>query len=165
MRVNKECPSLINKKFPLDLSNEKVPILVVEDDPDFLDLLSMEISQITGTRLTVANSCEAAVDKLIHGKFQLVVCDWALASRTGPEVFLLADPLMMLDRSAKIPVMFMSGSEKVGPTHNLRSLKHFEPVTFILKDLGAAMIRIMAENILQRFNQHHQDEAPYAYLS
>ena len=130
-------------------------ILIVDDDPDFLDLVCEHVSQIDGVEIEVATSLENAVSRLAHRGYQLVICDWRLASRTGPEVFCMADPLTPRRSKEKMPVMFMSCSEKVACVQSLSELRNFEPVTFILKNLGARMIRIMAENVL-----HFRNSSP-----
>jgi CheY-like chemotaxis protein len=147
----------VERQFPIS-------ILVIEDDPDFLELVGGQMSDIA--EVTAARSYDEAIQHLEHEHFNLVVCDWALATRTAPEVFHMVDPLIgdSMFQPRKIPVMFMSGSEKIGPTLDLRSLKHFVAVTFILKSLGPPLIRIMAENILHRFNAEAQD-SPCRYLS
>ncbi|MGZ3724062.1 MAG: response regulator, partial [Bdellovibrionales bacterium] len=55
-------------------------ILVVEDDPDFLELLLRQISKISGANISVAHNRDEAVELLTNRSFQLVVCDWALAA-------------------------------------------------------------------------------------
>lgn len=138
----------------LDSSRSTLSILVVDDDSDFLELICRQIAKISGAQIYIANGRDEAVELLVHKDFDLVVCDWALSSHTAPEVFHLADPRIDLFlKNRKIPVMFMSGSDKVGPVLNLRNLKNFEPVTFILKAMGAHMIRVMAEGIIDRFRK------------
>lgn len=163
MAIQNQIRRSIDKKYPLRDFPENSGVLIIDDDADFLELLEDHISQISGTEISVAYSCDQAVDLLTRRPFQLVVCDWALAARTGPDVFRLADPLIFnrCEKPArKTPVIFMSGSEKVALTQSLRAFKNFEPVTFMLKNLGAPMIRVMAENILQRFSHCEPESEP-----
>ena len=140
-------------------TTEAICVLIVDDDPDFLDLLSFEMTRIPNVRLTVARNPEEALHLLGTRSFDLVVSDWALNGSTAPEVLSTADDLLRDERNApdpvphaaKTPVMFMSGSEKVNETRVLHSLKHFEPVSFILKRCGPPLIGQMAAHILDRF--------------
>jgi CheY-like chemotaxis protein len=157
--------SPLRPKIRLSHPGNGIAILVVDDDEDYLDAVHAQVARIRGARVTRAASYDEAVEQLLLFPYQLVICDWSLASRTGPEVFHSADPRIGHGQKRRIPVMFMSGSEKVASTQGLRSFKHFEPVTFILKSLGPPMIRIMAENIVQRFNPRPTAEANCVYLS
>jgi CheY-like chemotaxis protein len=148
---------------PMKHYGTDVSILVIDDDADYLSLLSFEIARATGAQVSVAHSLEEAVELLCNEHFELVVCDWSLASRTGPEVLTTADPLILVN--FKTPVMFMSGSEKVGATQRLQCYEHFEPVSFILKRLGPLLISVMAENIILRFYSRDGLQPQSAYLS
>lgn len=74
------------KRLKAQMFNRKSPaaILIVDDDPDFLDLVCEHVSQIADVEIEVATSCEKAVSRLSKRSYQLVICDWRLASRTGP---------------------------------------------------------------------------------
>ena len=124
--------------------------MVVDDDPDFLSLVSGELEQIPGVNVTAATSPDEALDLLTNNNFDLVVSDWALDSLTAPDVFTQADGLMERP-STKTPVLFMSGSEKVGQTQRLKNLNNFEPVSFLLKRCGPPVIAMLARLILDRF--------------
>lgn len=143
-----------------------ISILVIDDDLDYLGLLSAELEQIEDVRVCNAINSETATELLLHEHFDLIVCDWALASTTAAEVFLSADSRMFsnptLASGQKTPVMFMSGSEKVGATQKLNSLKNFEAVSFIIKRLGPPMISVMAKNILHHiYSPQGQDRCVY----
>jgi CheY-like chemotaxis protein len=146
----------------LKIKPPDISILIIEDDPDFLELVGGQMAHISGARVISAHNCDEAVSILAQKAFDLIVCDWALASRTAPEVFRIVDPLLSGGENQhlhkKIPIIFMSGSEKIGPTQNMRQLKNFEAVSFILKNLGPSMIRVMAENILDCFNPDAEPE-------
>jgi CheY-like chemotaxis protein len=138
--------------MPRDLTN----VLIVDDDPDFLALLTGEIGQIPGVKIDIARGPSDALKKITRRDYQLIVSDWALDSSTAPDVLSTADHLIgeepePVPYSSKIPVMFISGSEKVSQTQVLRTLKHFEPVSFILKRCGPSLIGLLAEHILARF--------------
>jgi CheY-like chemotaxis protein len=136
--------------------NHLYSVLVVDDDPDFLDLLSRQLKQIPDISLTVAHGPREAVQLLTRNRYKLVVSDWALLSVTAQEVLNEADDILESGHRgtspSKVPVMFMSGSEKVGQTQRM-GLKHFEPVSFILKRCGPPMISSLAEHMLRKFGQ------------
>lgn len=150
-----------------------VHILIVDDDPDFLDALLSEVGHISNVHIDVANGTDEAIRYLLDQGYDLIISDWALDSATGPEVLSRADRIMNAtaladsrqpdryhsrSRSEKVPVLFISGSEKVSQTQVLHTLRHFEPVSFILKRCGPPLISLLAEQILL----HHipQPEEP-----
>ena len=125
--------------------------MVIDDDPDFLDLLSIELRTLG--YVFHAHDAEQAIHHLTHRQFDLVVSDWAIAAKTAPEIFIYADSLVVcaVTKSLiKVPVIFISGSEKVEATQRLTRMKNFEAVAFILKSLGPPLIGSMAENVLRR---------------
>jgi CheY-like chemotaxis protein len=128
-----------------------IEVLIVDDDPDYLELLENEISQIDGVHAFTAHSPQEAVQLLSQRDFDLVVSDWALDSWTAPDVLLRADAMMDESGHNKVPVLFISGSEKVSQTQVLRSLRHFEPVSFVLKRCGPPLIGIVAGHLLTHF--------------
>jgi DNA-binding NtrC family response regulator len=167
MSTSHEIANDLKPQNRLHRAEDGPAILIVDDDLDFLDLIADRVARIPGATVAVASSCDEAVDNLTQQRFHLVICDWALATRTGPEVFSLADPLLTRFRGmdVKVPVIFMSGSEKVTSTQNLRSFKYFAPVTFIIKNLGPHVIGVMAEHVLEFFNPSDGGKRREAYLS
>lgn len=133
------------------IRRRSVHILIVDDDPDFLDLLTGEIGRIPGVEVDVAHGPAEAVRMLTKRDYELVVSDWALEETNASEVLSRADILRLEEEaSGKIPVLFISGSEKVSQTQVLRSLKTFEPVSFLLKSLGPNLIRLLAQHLVNR---------------
>ena len=134
-----------------------IEVLIVDDDPDFLDLLIDQIGRIPQVQITAAHNPQQALERLGQKNYRLVVSDWALDTWTGGDVIRTADgrrkgrPAELAPPSSKVPVLFISGSEKVNETRTLRSLNHFEPVSFVLKRCGATMISRVAEQILEQF--------------
>lgn len=152
MRETVDLPSRAPRLPPI----APIDVLVVDDDQDFLELLILEIRRIPNVIVTVAHSPEQALNELNHRGFALIVSDWALNDSTAPEVLRTADGILHREpdpvpMGTKTPVLFMSGSEKVNETRVLHSLKHFEPVSFILKRCGASLIGQVASHILDRF--------------
>jgi CheY-like chemotaxis protein len=132
----------------------EIPILLIDDDPEFADLLYSQLRRIPGARVTVARDACEAVSMLADHRFVLVVSDWSLDSKTALDVLNAADPIVHRyapEYSVKTPVLFISGSEKVNAAQNFRALSHFEPVSFILKRFGPPLISLLAENIVERF--------------
>lgn len=125
-------------------------ILIVDDDPDFLGLVTKEIKRIPGVHVNVAASPDEALRLLTLNTYDLVVSDWALSpEQTAPDVLRHADHILDQKMHSKVPVLFMSGSEKVAKTLDLvRRLKHFLPVSFVLKRCGPPIIGSLAEQLL-----------------
>lgn len=138
---------------------QETSVLVVDDDPDFLDLLSAALKKIPGVKVNIARNPAQAIRMLTRNTYKLIVSDWAISSSTAPEVLKQVDHLIDDQRqnpdpipySNKVPVMFISGSEKVSQTQRLNTLRHFEPVSFLLKRCGPPLISLLAEHILARF--------------
>ena len=137
-----------------------IEILIIDDDHDYLNLLAAHLDHIPGVAIRKAYSPEEAVSILCHEEFSLIVCDWDIAAKTAPEVFEIADPLARQQRR-KVPVLFMSGSEKIAATQRFIKMRNFEAVSFMLKRLGPPLITIMAENILERFDGARDRECVY----
>lgn len=139
----------------MQITEARTNILIVDDDPDFLELLSGEIRQIPGVKVDEAHHPDEALQMLARRNYQLIVSDWALDASNASEVFATADHFRAVRlakrATAKTPVMFISGSEKVFQTQLLRRLKHFEPVSFLVKSCGAPLISLLAAHILNRF--------------
>src|SRR5579871_3518399 len=85
-------------------------VLIVDDDPDFLQLLISEIGAISGVEIDVAQGPSEALECLTHRDYELVVSDWALERSTGPEVLTQADGMIPGNGTAdfpyKTPVLF-----------------------------------------------------------
>lgn len=60
-------------------------ILVVEDEKDLLNILKMSL-EAQGHKVDVSVDGADAIEKLKHFKFDLVILDWQLPSKTGIEV-------------------------------------------------------------------------------
>ena len=133
-----------------------IEVLIVDDDPDFLDLLIAHIGRIPHVQITAAHDPGEALERLRDPKYRLVISDWALRGSTGGDVLAEADhrrdqamdPVAPADR---VPVLFISGSEKINETHRLHALHHFEAVSFVSKRCGPPLIGRVAEHILDRF--------------
>jgi CheY-like chemotaxis protein len=64
------------------VSLEGLRILVVDDESDTLDLVTMELTQ-HGARATGANNAEDALEKLEHLEFDVLISDIAMPSMDG----------------------------------------------------------------------------------
>ena len=145
-----------NSLAQINVSERANYVLIVDDDPDFLDLLTQELGQIEGITIDVAHTSQEALNLLTRNAYKLVVSDWSLEQSTGPEVLSKADGLRtslasVLNLQSKIPVVFISASDRVSETLVLHALKHFEPVSFIRKSCGPPLIGLVAERILVRY--------------
>lgn len=60
-------------------------ILVVEDEKDLLNILRMSL-EAQGHKVDVSSDGADALEKLEHFKFDLVILDWQLPSKSGIEV-------------------------------------------------------------------------------
>jgi CheY-like chemotaxis protein len=138
---------------PTARRNPRWQVLLIDDDPDYLDLLAAEISQIPLVQVHVASSAAEAVKLLGDNDFHLIVTDWELKETTSPEIFRRVDDNFGRrgggEKNAKTPILFMSASEKVVQTQTLGPLKRFRAVSFILKSCGPLLIGLTAEYLLR----------------
>ena len=128
----------------------------------FLEILLRQFDRIPDVNVSVAHNFEEAVAMLSVERFGLVVSDWALDDRCAPEVFCQADPCIKRSEcnALKTPILFMSGSHKVGQTKPLDFLKNFEPVSFILKRFGPRLIANIAEDVMRSLRLDTRPQPP-----
>jgi CheY-like chemotaxis protein len=124
-------------------------VLVVDDDPDFLECLSLELGRIEGIRIEAVDNPLEAINRLSTGQYRLVVSDWVLSPTTGPALMCKADANKKEVCSHKTPVVFISGSDRVALTRRIEPMQNFFAVSFIHKRTGPSIISRMVEEILR----------------
>lgn len=79
-------------------------ILVVDDDTDICALIEFKLGQ-SGHSVTVAHDGEAGLDTARSGEWDLILLDWMMPRRTGPEV---CRELRQDDSFADVPVILLT---------------------------------------------------------
>ncbi|HKU48189.1 MAG TPA: PAS domain S-box protein, partial [Burkholderiales bacterium] len=121
-----------------------VRILLVEDDPQFADLVQTQLRRMPGvdSRLEVCDTLAEARARLAGGSFDLVVTDLNLPDSTGPAT------AEALSRAVELPVVVLSGD----PDPALRaSVIEAGAYDFLRKDdlTAAALERLVRVGTLQ----------------
>jgi CheY-like chemotaxis protein len=88
-----------------DRYRRTVRILLVEDDPQFADLVQTQLRRMPGveSRLEVCATLAEASERLAGGAFDLIVTDLNLPDSAGPAT------AEALSRAVELPVVVLSG--------------------------------------------------------
>ncbi|NLH16891.1 MAG: response regulator [Phycisphaerae bacterium] len=89
---------------------ERIPILVVDDDPDFLELVEYYL-RLAGFRVSLADNGPEALEKAKKSPPAVILLDTTMPGMDGLEVLseLRHDPVTEL-----IPVFMLTGRTKIG---------------------------------------------------
>ena len=79
-------------------------ILIVEDDPAIRELLTITL-EASGHRIVAAASAEAAEESMAHNLPDLILLDWMLPGRTGPQ---FAQRLRATERTRDVPIIMLT---------------------------------------------------------
>ena len=104
------------------------PILLVDDDPDYLKLVKGWISR--KYRVAIVNSGMQAATYLANNKPALILLDYSMPVLDGPQVL---EMIRSEPSTANIPVIFLTGKDDAESVQGVLSLK---PDGYILKTIG-----------------------------
>ena len=79
-------------------------ILIVEDDPAIRELLSINL-EAAAHRVMEACSAEEAEQLIVHNLPDLILLDWMLPGRSGPQ---FAQRIRMTDRTKDVPIIMLT---------------------------------------------------------
>ena len=79
-------------------------ILIVEDDPAIRELLTINL-EASGHRVVAAASAEAAEESTTHNLPDLILLDWMLPGRSGPQ---FAQRLRGTERTRDVPIIMLT---------------------------------------------------------
>ena len=119
-----------------------LPVLIVDDEPDIVELLRDALEEAGFVVLTAHNG-RAALDLLAHTPIALVLTDLMMPQVTGLQ---LAQQLRSDPRTAAIPVLVMSAAP---PPHLADVFAAVLPKPFAMDDLVA---------IVRQFRTDHAGE-------
>jgi excisionase family DNA binding protein len=111
--------------------NAAVHILVVDDDPDIVDLF-VHVLQPNGYQVTTALTGQAAIQKVRQQSFELIYLDLVLPDISGPETL---RAMRQIDDSARVVVI--TGNQESDWLQEILELGHF---TVLVKPFGVAEI-------------------------
>lgn len=121
------------------------PILIVDDDPDYADILSQLIDSKEPFESLVATDVFEAMQYLGEIPFSVLIVDWNLPSWTGGTLLAEFDALIDNKRMEtpcvhlprKIPVIVISGGfVSANHLYDISQLRHFELMGFVSKESG-----------------------------
>lgn len=107
---------------------EMPPILLVDDDPDYLKMVKGWISR--KYRVAIVNSGMQAATYLANNKPSLILLDYSMPVLDGPQVL---EMIRSEPATANIPVIFLTGKDDAESVQTVLSLK---PDGYILKNIG-----------------------------
>ncbi len=107
---------------------EMPPILLVDDDPDYLKMVKGWISR--KYRVAIVNSGMQAATYLANNKPSLILLDYSMPVLDGPQVL---EMIRSEPSTANIPVIFLTGKDDAESVQTVLSLK---PNGYILKNIG-----------------------------
>jgi two-component system phosphate regulon response regulator PhoB len=81
-------------------------VLIVDDDPDIRDVLSVMLESV-GLSASAVESAEEALERVAHETFDLLLLDWNLPRMTGLE---LCRTIRESPRLAALPVLFLTAN-------------------------------------------------------
>lgn len=115
-------------------------VLVIDDNPDALSVLSSLVSALGAEQVRQAASAEQALDLLQAERFKLVISDYRLGGMDGVEML-----ERLRARGDQTPVLFVSGAPDRSAIE--RASRHtgvdFYGKPFRLADLLGAMQRLV----------------------
>ena len=79
-------------------------ILVVADDPDICALVSFKLEQ-AGHNVTVAHDGEAGIEAVRAQDWDLILLDWMMPRKTGPEV---SREIRTIEGRENVPVIMLT---------------------------------------------------------
>ena len=79
-------------------------ILVVDDDPDICALVSFKLEQ-AGHNVTVAHDGEAGIEAVRAQDWDLILLDWMMPRKTGPEV---SREIRTIEGRENVPVIMLT---------------------------------------------------------
>ena len=100
---NASAPSAPTPPAPAEGKGRKV--LVVDDEPDILDL-SVKILQRQGYHVQTAVDGESALRVMASGRFDLIISDWKMPGLSGQQLF---ERLLATDPESAKRMIFMTG--------------------------------------------------------
>jgi two-component system chemotaxis response regulator CheY len=120
------------------------PVLIVDDFPTMLRILSNLLRQIQFDNVDQASDGAEALDKLRCGNFSLVISDWNMAPMTG--LHLLQE--MRADQQLRaIPFIMITAESKV---ENVLTAKQAGVDSYIVKPFNAETLRAKINAVLTR---------------
>jgi two-component system chemotaxis response regulator CheY len=121
-----------------------LPVLIVDDFPTMLRILSNLLRQIQFDNVDQASDGAEALDKLRCGNFSLVISDWNMAPMTG--LHLLQE--MRADQQLRaIPFIMITAESKV---ENVLTAKQAGVDSYIVKPFNAETLRAKINAVLTR---------------
>jgi CheY-like chemotaxis protein len=131
------------------MAGEKT-VLIIDDEPDAVDITKTMLSQLPGLDTLSANDGERGIAKAREFKPDLIVLDVQMPGKGGFQVF----NELRADESLKdIPVIMLTGvAEKAGIGFSASDMKEFlgkEPEAYIEKPVDAADFQATVSKILR----------------
>ena len=151
--INASFPKPLNlKRFLMQIDHlvkdphkrEMPPILMVDDDPDYLKVVKGWIGR--KYRVVIMTSGMQAITYLANNKPALILLDYSMPVVSGPQVL---EMIRSEPRTAKIPVFFLTGKDD---TESVARVLELKPNGYLLKSIGR-------EEMLERLDEFFSNNA------
>ncbi len=123
------------------MSNEK-RVLIVDDEPDAIDIVESMLSEIEGVSTLSANDGNSGLEKAKEAKPDLIILDVQMPGKNGFEVYY---ELKKNESTKDIPVIMLTGiGEKTGIRFSSQNMEEFigtPPEAYIEKPVDAVTLQ------------------------
>lgn len=141
--VNKKVSSIEQARS----TKKKLSVLVIEDDPDYSEVLSGRLGQEEALNIFVASDPYEAAERLTECCYDLVITDWTLSTMRAPQTLRKTDEILRMDSDLpvkwskrRVPVLIVSGDDHARDVSRIYDFEHFQFVSFLPKQAGLEKI-------------------------
>ncbi|MFC1694208.1 response regulator [Candidatus Latescibacterota bacterium] len=130
------------------MSNEK-KVLIVDDEPDAIDIVKAMLSEIEGISVLSANDGNSGLEKAKEAKPDLIILDVQMPGKNGFEVYY---ELKKNESTKGIPVIMLTGiGDKTGIRFSSQDMEEFigtPPEAYIEKPVDAETLQNTVSKII-----------------
>lgn len=106
-------------------------ILVIDDDPDIVELVKMRLAE-SGYNVVTAGNGKDGLDKVARENPDLIVLDVLMPSMDG---YTFIKELKASQRAKSIPIIILTAKEKMKDLFEMEGVKHYMVKPFDSKEL------------------------------
>ncbi|MFN8945482.1 MAG: response regulator [Pseudobdellovibrionaceae bacterium] len=137
--------------FSRNTKKSTYKILLIDDDEDFSDAMSIQLKHDIGCSVDKATNPYEAMNALVESYYDLVLLDWKLQTMSGWSALQRTDEMLSIDTEisprwdeTKVPVIIITANA----ANEVKALSsvHFQRIGFLTK---TSTVRELSENIQQ----------------
>ncbi|MBA2403968.1 MAG: response regulator [Bdellovibrionales bacterium] len=140
--------------------NEKIQILLIDDEPDILYVLRLMLST-EGFEVSVAENGAVALEKIATTKFDVVVCDYMMPKMDGPTIL-----RQVREKKDYTPFIFFSGldDENLGAKMIGLGAYEFLPKSHIQKLIETLKKTVKYNEAFKNLNEINEESDDFLKL-